>query len=91
MPVAVVGDYEVSRKIGEGGYGRIFLGRRITSSPDAPEVVLKQVKLPAKKFERETSWFFFVDVKPKMYVMTSLKYLRTPLERFGAVKKVTKD
>ena len=53
MPVAVVGDYEVSRKIGEGGYGRIFLGRRITSSPDAPEVVLKQVKLPAKKFERE--------------------------------------
>ena len=34
---------------------------------------------------------FFVDVKPKMYVMTSLKYLRTPLERFGAVKKVTKD
>ena len=53
MPLAVVGDYEVSRKIGEGGYGRIFLGRRVTSSPDAPEVVLKQVKLPAKKSERE--------------------------------------
>jgi hypothetical protein len=41
--------------------------------------------------DAKPSCCFFVDVQPKTYVMTSLKYLRTPLERFGAVKKVTKD
>ena len=52
MPLAVVGDYELTRKIGEGGYGRIFLGRKVNGL-DEPEVVLKQVKLPSKKTERE--------------------------------------
>ena len=56
MPT-VVGPYEVTRKIGEGGYGKIFLARRLARrvgrAIDDYEVVLKQVKLPTKKLERE--------------------------------------
>ena len=56
MPT-VVGPYEVTRKIGEGGYGKIFLARRLARrvgrAIDDDEVVLKQVKLPTNKLERE--------------------------------------
>ena len=50
MPLAVVGDYELTRKIGEGGYGRIFSGGRSNGWTNR---VGKQVKLPSKKTERE--------------------------------------
>ena len=51
MPGVVVGNFELIKKIGEGGYGKIFLARRVIGHGD--EVVLKQVKLPANKQERE--------------------------------------
>lgn len=48
-----VGNYELIKKIGEGGYGKIFLGRRVIGFVPGEEVVLKQVKLPSNKQERE--------------------------------------
>lgn len=54
MPT-IVGNYEILKKIGQGGYGKIFLGRRKGVLGPVPndEVVLKQVKLPSNKQERE--------------------------------------
>ena len=43
--MTVVGEYELIRKIGEGGYGKIFIARRVSGNGPASEVVLKQVKL----------------------------------------------
>ena len=54
---SMVGNYELVRKIGEGGYGKIFLGRAVMGvmqdREGGEEVVLKQVKLPTNKQERE--------------------------------------
>jgi serine/threonine protein kinase len=52
MPT-IVGNYELLRKIGEGGYGKIFLANRVIGFVPGDEVVLKQVKLPTNKQERE--------------------------------------
>lgn len=51
--MTVVGEYELIRKIGEGGYGKIFIARRVSGNGPASEVVLKQVKLPTRKQDRE--------------------------------------
>ena len=50
MPVA--GNYEFTKKIGEGGYGKIFLARRIVGHV-GEDLVVKQQKLPVNKQERE--------------------------------------
>ena len=51
----IVGDYELIRAIGEGGYGKIFLARLLSDpAGDASSyLVVKQVKLPTNKEERE--------------------------------------
>ena len=51
--MTVVGEYELIRKIGEGGYGKIFIARRVSGNGPSSEVVLKQVKLPTRKQDRE--------------------------------------
>ena len=51
--MTVVGEYELIRKIGEGGYGKIFIARRVSGNGPSSEVVLKQVKLPTRKQARE--------------------------------------
>ena len=52
MPT-IVGNYQLVKKIGEGGYGKIFLGHPVIGYVPGQEVVLKQVKLPSNKQERE--------------------------------------
>ena len=51
--MTVVGECELIRKIGEGGYGKIFIARRVSGNGPSSEVVLKQVKLPTRKQDRE--------------------------------------
>ena len=51
--MTVVGEYELIRKIGEGGYGKIFIARRVSGNGPSSEVVLKQVKLPTRKQDRD--------------------------------------
>ena len=61
MPT-IVGNYELVKKIGEGGYGKIFLGRPVIGFVPGEHVVLKQVKLPSNKQEREMCLRYVSDV-----------------------------
>lgn len=71
MPT-IVGNYELVKKIGEGGYGKIFLGRPVIGFVPGDEVVLKQVKLPTNKQEREMCLRCVVGVVSSISLVNSL-------------------